>query len=103
MGYLSLFLDYSESHLTIKNKHMKQLLFIAIISILIIGCESGATPVFEKSNAKTEGQVTTTNGPFQTSHSIQEFEYKNHTYISCGVRDGISISHAGHCKCNNIE
>jgi len=23
-----------------------------------------------------------------------------HTYIFCNVRDGIAMTHAGHCKCN---
>lgn len=33
-------------------------------------------------------------------YEIHEFEYKAHTYIGCHVRDGISLTHAGHCSCN---
>jgi len=49
---------------------------------------------------KTGGEVVKTSGIFTQTRHLDEFDYKGHTYISCEVRDGISLTHAGHCKCN---
>jgi len=46
------------------------------------------------------GEVRKENGIFVQVRKLNEFEYKGHTYISCNVRDGISLTHAGHCWCN---
>lgn len=37
---------------------------------------------------------------FIQNNDIHEFEYKGHTYMYDGVRDGVCVWHAGHCKCN---
>ena len=46
------------------------------------------------------GEVITSNGVFTQKKELNEFDYKGHTYISCKVRDGIALTHAGHCWCN---
>lgn len=84
---------------------LKQILLIAVVYISSItllslsGC--GDKPqVKETTTASTKGTINVTNGAFNLTYDIGEFEYKEHTYMSCQVRDGVSIAHAGHCKCN---
>lgn len=74
---------------------------ILILALWMTGCVS-----HQSSNTETrvfsenEGQIVTRQGIFSTVNDLSEFNYKGHLYISCKVRDGISLTHAGHCKCN---
>lgn len=47
------------------------------------------------------GEVIIERGGYTQVRKLNEFDYKGHTYISCNVRDGIAMTHAGHCKCND--
>lgn len=71
---------------------------IIAMCMFFLGCENKQGTM--TSSTKEGGTVTNANGIFQNSYDLTEFEYKGHTYISCQVRDGISLTHAGHCKCN---
>jgi hypothetical protein len=71
--------------------------FLQIICIVILfsSCEEQEMKAYPTN--KSQGVVTGTYGRVLT---LNEFQYKGHTYISCDVRDGISLTHAGHCPCN---
>jgi hypothetical protein len=71
---------------------------LLLLSAVFCGCED--VNITAKPTSKG-GEVRTENGIFTQVRELNEFEYKEHTYISCSVRDGISLTHAGHCKCNN--
>ena len=72
-------------------------LFISLVAIIFCGCENGET--ITRPTPKG-GEVITENGIFVTVSELTEFDYKGHKYVSCRVRDGISLTHAGHCRCN---
>lgn len=76
---------------------MKKLLLFIVIILTITACEE------KKPTTKTTkhgGYIQEEIGVMVTQTELKEFEYKGHTYISCDVRDGKSITHAGHCLCN---
>lgn len=77
---------------------MKNILKITTLLLLLSSCESTITKTKEGEN---NGIITVKSGPFQSEIEIKEFEYKGHTYIYTYVHNGISSTHAGHCKCNN--
>lgn len=68
------------------------------IAILSMSCSESKTAIETKEDG---GKVTEVGAVFTNSYDLNEFEYKGHTYIYCHVRDGIAITHAGHCACNN--
>jgi hypothetical protein len=78
-------------------------LFLAIVATLIFySCnqESNITadPITNQ-QPSNKGTARFSEGIFVSVIDLHEFEYKNHTYIGCRVRDGISLTHAGYCKC----
>lgn len=73
---------------------------ILILSLFLLSCE---TKTIRTSTNLNGGNVTKETGIFVFSYQLDEFDYKGHKYISCKVRDGISLTHAGHCYCNKIE
>ena len=78
------------------------ILFIGLggfIALGLTGC--GETTNKAEEYTSTKGTVTISTGAFSRMEDIEEFDYKGHTYIYSTVRDGISMTHAGHCKCNN--
>jgi len=74
------------------------LVWVLFILLGLTGCGETTTHVEQKT--PTKGTVRISNGAFSHAEDIQEFDYKGHTYIYSKVRDGISMTHAGHCKCN---
>jgi hypothetical protein len=76
--------------------------YVLLVAVIFCGCEDGSYKV-EAKPTNTGGQVQTTNGIFVRKLNLDEFEYKGHTYISCDVRDGIAMTHAGHCWCNDSK
>jgi hypothetical protein len=73
-------------------------LILGIILLMFTGC--GETTTKAESYSDTQGVVRISTGAFSRVEDIREFEYKGHTYLCTEVRDGVSITHAGHCKCN---
>ncbi len=79
------------------NNTMKKILLCIVIMLTMTACEENKpTTKVTKHGGYVEEKV----GAFVKQTELQEFEYKGHTYISCNVRDGKSITHAGHCLCN---
>jgi len=75
-------------------------IYVLLMSIIFCGCGDEKIKVKSTSNG---GDVRIETGIFTQVRHLYEFEYKGHTYISCKVRDGISLTHAGHCWCNTIK
>ena len=71
-------------------------LSLLLILFALTSCGVNETSVSETKNG---GKVYVYDG-LTKQYDIYEFDYKNHKYIYCQVRDGISMTHAGHCKCN---
>jgi hypothetical protein len=76
---------------------MKRVSFI--LFLFLTSCEDNVT-TREQTPVLNEGGVVKTS---RYSTKINEFEYKDHIYIYSRVRDGIAMSHAGHCSCNKPE
>jgi len=74
--------------------------YTMLISVIFFGCEDRKITVESTSKG---GQVKAEGGFFTHVTELNEFEYKGHTYISCYVRDGIALTHAGHCWCNGSK
>lgn len=78
-----------------------KILFFKLVFVMffmtLLGCKKSTVT---SSPSETGGEVKFTSGMFTQIMELREFEHKGHTYISCKVRDGISLTHAGHCKCN---
>lgn len=72
---------------------------LIIIMTFFYGC--GETSIRSVENINGNGGMIRENTGILTSFQyLHETEYKNHTYIIISVRDGYSITHAGHCVCN---
>lgn len=65
----------------------------SLFILLFYACTT-KVEVAEKSHT-----VVYDNKIFRIKYQLHEFSYKNHTYISCKIDNGISITHAGHCNC----
>lgn len=76
--------------------------FAYVLLVAVIFCGCGEENITSKPTTKG-GVVRTVNGIFTQVRELNEFEYKGHTYISCNVRDGIAMTHAGHCWCNGSK
>jgi len=76
--------------------------YVLLVAVIFCGCEDGRYKV-EAKPTNTGGQITITDGILISTLHLDEFEYKGHTYISCNVRDGIAMTHAGHCWCNGSK
>lgn len=74
--------------------------YVLLVAVIFCGCEE--ENITAKPTTKG-GEVRTVNGIFTQVRKLNEFEYKGHTYISCNVRDGIAMTHAGHCWCNGSK
>lgn len=70
--------------------------FLIVLAFTLFGCEETQSVKEYKSG----GRITYKNEILSTTRDFFEFEFKGHLYIGCNVRDGISLTHAGHCKCN---
>ncbi len=77
---------------------MKNILKITTLLLLLSSCESTITKTKEGEN---NGTIIEGYGFLENQRSIKEFEYKGHTYIYTYVHNGVSSTHAGHCKCND--
>ena len=73
---------------------------LLLVAVIFCGCEEGN--ITAKPTTKG-GEVIIESGVFTQVRILDEFEYKGHTYISCNVRDGIALTHAGHCWCNGSK
>ena len=78
---------------------MKNLVVVAI-ALIMSSCEMLDKSPVEMSG---KGMVRFSNGALTSMIDLTEFDYKGHTYISCHVRGGMSMTHAGHCKCNKTN
>jgi len=74
--------------------------YALLVAVIFCGCED--ENITAKLTSKG-GEVRTESGIFTRVTELNEFEYKGHTYISCNVRDGIALTHAGHCWCNSSK
>ena len=72
--------------------------YALLVIVIFCGCGDVNTTAMPTSKG---GEVIIERGGFTQVRKLNEFDYKGHTYISCNVRDGIAMTHAGHCKCNN--
>lgn len=79
---------------------MKNILKITTLLLLLSSCEPNITKIVEGEN---NGIITVKSGPLQSEIEIKEFDYKGHTYIYTYVHNGVSSTHAGHCKCNDKQ
>ncbi len=84
------------------SKFKNSLLFIStlLVAVFLFGCGESKTTTTQTSKG---GEVITQTGIFAQVRELTEFEYKGHNYISCNVRDGIALTHAGHCWCNTVK
>jgi hypothetical protein len=73
--------------------------FVLLIPVIFYSCIDR----IETKTTNTGGQVKHSTGVFVRKFDLYEFEYKGHTYISCNVREGIVMTHAGHCWCNGCK
>jgi hypothetical protein len=72
---------------------MKKILsFIFILSCF--GCK--------EPNVKSINQEINIDGYYEKI-STYEWVYKNHTYIILKSKNNISLTHAGHCRCNKLR
>ena len=74
--------------------------YAMLVAVIFCGCEEGN--ITAKPTTKGD-EVRTVNGISTQVRELNEFEYQGHTYISCNVRDGIAMTHAGHCWCNGSK
>jgi len=74
--------------------------YLLLVAVVFCGCED--ENITAKPTSKG-GEVRTESGIFTRVTELNEFEYKGHTYISGNVRDGIALTHAGHCWCNSSK
>lgn len=90
---------------TFTNQICKKLNILGIISIIIICFYSCSTPKRETSVSVNDSSEVFVqyNSYSSMNYNLSEFEYKGHTYISCPVAYGISMTHAGHCSCNKKQ
>ena len=72
--------------------------YVLLVALTFCGCGDVNTTTMPTSKG---GKVIIDVGGYTQVRKLNEFEYKGHTYISCNVRDGIAMTHAGHCKCND--
>jgi hypothetical protein len=79
---------------------MKNKFFLFLLLLFFFSCDEKNIKTNITSNG---GIVKIENGIFMQKYEIYDFEYKDHTYVCSKVRDGISITHAGHCNCNDKE
>ena len=79
---------------------MKKLTLLLVMFTILGLTSCGETTTKAESYSDTQGVVRISTGAFSRVEDIREFDYKGHTYLSSEVRDGIAITHAGHCKCN---
>lgn len=76
------------------------IVFMLLISVAYCGCQDEKITATPTSKG---GEVKTHKGVFVQVRELNEFDYKGHKYISCNVRDGLALTHAGHCWCNSIK
>jgi hypothetical protein len=69
---------------------------LLLLTMVFISCTDERIKVREKD---TGGTVTVSTSGFSRDYDLKEFTYKGHLYIYSEVRDGIAMSHAGHCGC----
>jgi hypothetical protein len=79
---------------------MKKLSLLLVIFTILGLTSCGETTTKAEAYSDTQGVVRISTGAFSRVEDIREFDYKGHTYLCTEVRDGVSITHAGHCKCN---
>ena len=72
--------------------------FIILTMLILSSCNE--PNVTSEERGDKGGVIRIDYGSSMTEYSIREFEYKKHLYIYTDVHNGISVTHAGHCKCN---
>ena len=82
---------------------MKMIKVITLGVLLLAIGACGNTTIETTRTTDKGGSVALKQGAFQKNTELFEFEYKGHLYISCEVRDGMALTHAGHCPCNKKE
>lgn len=72
-------------------------IYLLLSTVIFCGCEESKVTTRPTPRG---GTLTVETGIFSQTMSLDEFDYKGHRYISCKVRDGVALTHAGHCWCN---
>lgn len=83
------------------NKNKSSLFRIAPLVFLLLFLASCSDKKSVRVESHEHGGVVTIDGaytPYQ--RALYEIDYKGHTYVACEVRDGLALTHAGHCWCN---
>lgn len=63
---------------------------LVLICLILIGCEDVQ---------KTPAVIKKSDGSSAPIGQFFDMTYKGHVYVCNTVRDGLAISHAGHCPC----
>ena len=74
---------------------MKYLLALAV-SFLVIGCNEEPAMI-------EQGQKNSILQVGLNQYNIREIQWKGHTYGFTDVHGGVSVFHAGHCRCNSVK
>jgi hypothetical protein len=81
----------------LKFKVETKIAFLLFAISIFFGCQESKITTSENLNGGCliiHGSIT------KQIINLDEFDFKNHTYISCKIREGIALTHAGHCWCN---
>lgn len=65
-----------------------------LLILLLTSCTS--MPTVEKTDITPTKHIIVLQ-PYK--YTVHEWSYKGHVYLSCEVRDGMALTHAGHCPC----
>jgi hypothetical protein len=79
----------------------KRLFLAIIVTLILYSCNEESnitTDPTTNQQLSNKGTIRFSEGIFVSVVNLHEFEYKNHTYIDCRVRDGILLTYASHCK-----
>jgi hypothetical protein len=78
---------------------MKKLILFTAITLIFTSCKY-ESPQSTQTVKPKENVVNFEEGFMLTERTIGELEYNGHLYGYTSVHGGISMFHAGHCKCN---
>jgi len=70
--------------------------FLLLLVTTLVSCSNEKIDVRERDKG---GTIFVSTSGFSRDYDLKEFTYKGHLYIYSEVRDGIAMSHAGHCGC----
>lgn len=85
---------------------MKKALAVVLFAAttLLSSCESSELESTRVSETEKGGEVHERYDGFISINirtELHEMDYKGHVYVYCHVKNGIAMTHAGHCPCNS--